>query len=126
MGDGIAGASLNDLLGQEAHGPVVMAVGRITTRQRGDLGTLNPGNADRAAGARRIAEVAEQMKAIRDLCGLGRATGGAIREITTSVTGDHLNRWTRLYPRNALPLLASASPQWNTLRSLTRPIPSMA
>ncbi len=45
-----------------------------------------------------VTQIAEEMKAIRDLRSLGRATGGAIREATTAIARNNVNGWMRREP----------------------------
>ena len=83
MRDSVAEAGLDDLLGQQAHGPTVMAHGRVAAGERGDLGALYAIDTNRATGAWRILQAGETRGQIlvtpRGYCDEGHPEGSSNR-----------------------------------------------
>jgi len=62
--DRVTEARFHDFLSEQAQGPPGVACRGIATRERRDLGALQPINDDGSAGARRVVETGEPVRAV--------------------------------------------------------------
>ena len=64
MRDRVTEARFHDFLGKQSQGPPGVACGGIATRERRNLGALQPSDDDGPAGARRVVETGEPVGAV--------------------------------------------------------------